>query len=173
MSTEQYDFNAWDSEIDTRAVALEVAKAQANTGGQFEKLPYGTYIVAIDKLELGLSKAGKKQMLCTMVVTDGDKKGRLLFAFFGLEVDDPRTNPRKLGFKLYMAIEFLKSLKTSADISGFQSYGHLAALCAAVKSEIDVNKWEYQVRYAQNKGYDTYTIEEKFEPADADDNIPF
>lgn len=169
MSTEQYDFNAWDNEIDTNAVAREVMKAQANTG-QFEKVPYGSYTVAVDDIRLGKSKKDKKQMVVQFVITEHKTlQGRLITAFFGLE----HPEERKLGFMLHNVNEFLRSFKTSVNIQGFQGFGRLNEYINAIKAEIKVNRWEYQLRFAQEKGYDTFTIEDKFELADQNDNIPF
>lgn len=169
MSTEQYNFNEWDNEIDTNAVAREVMKAQANTG-QWEKVPYGSYIVAVDDIRLAKSKKDKKQMVVQFVIVEHDTlQGKLITAFFGLE----HPEERKVGFMIHNAHEFLRSLKTSVVIQGFQGFGKLNEYINAIKADIKANGWEYQLRFAQDKGYDTYTIEEKFEKADIDDNIPF
>lgn len=169
MSTEQYNFNEWDNEIDTQAVSREVMKAQANTG-QWEKVPYGSYIVAIDDIRLGKSKQDKKQMVVQFLIVEHETlQGKVITAFFGLE----HPEERKVGFMIHKAHEFLRSLKTSVQIDGFQGFGRLNEYITAIKAEIKVNGWEYQLRYAQEKNFDTYTIEEKFERADLNDNIPF
>lgn len=159
MSTEQYNFNEWDNEIDTNAVAREVMKAQANTG-QWEKVPYGSYFVAVDDIYLNKSKKGKKQMVVQFVIVEHDTlQGKLITAFFGLE----HPEERKVGFMIHNAHEFLRSLKTSVVIQGFQGFGKLNEYIAAIKEDIKANGWEYKLRFAQDKGYDTYTIEEKFD----------
>lgn len=169
MSTETHDFSAWDNEIDTNAVAREVMKAQANTG-KFEKVPYGTYYVAVDDIRLDKSKQGRKQMVIQFVITDhATLQGKLITAFFGLE----HIEPRKVGFMIHNAQEFLRSFKTSVEIRGFQGFGILNEYVNAIKAEINANGWEYQLRFAQEKGYDTFTIEEKFAKAEASDDIPF
>lgn len=169
MSTEQYNFNEWDNEIDTQAVSREVMKAQANTG-QWEKVPYGSYIVAVDDIYLNKSKKGKKQMTVQFLIVEHETlQGKTITAWFGLEHEDVR----KVGFMIHKAHEFLRSLKTSVNIQGFTSFGRLNEYISAVKAEINVNGWEYQLRFATENGYDTYTIEEKFEKADQNDNIPF
>lgn len=179
MSTEEYNFNDWDNEIDVNAVSMSVMKAQANTG-QFEKVPYGTYIVGVDDINLGLSKAGQKQMVVDFVIVDEDSQyqGKSIKAFFGVEYHDANGDKLKerrvLGFRIHAAQEFLRSMKTSVDIPrGFHGYGQLNEKIQAIKAEIAQNGWEYQLRFAKENNYDTFAIEAKFEKADQNDDIPF
>jgi hypothetical protein len=179
MSTEEYNFSDWDNEIDVNAVSMSVMKAQANTG-TFEKVPYGTYIVGVDDITLGLSKKGQKQMVVDFVIVDEDspQQGKTIKAFFSVEYRDPNGDKVKerqvLGLRIHAAQEFLRSMKTTVDIpNGFHGYGQLNTKIQAIKADIEKNGWEYQLRYAKENNYDTYAIEAQFEKADQNDNNPF
>lgn len=178
MSTEQYNFDEWDNEIDINAVSREVMKAQANSG-TFEKVPYGTYIVAVDDISLGKSKKDQKQMVVQFVIVEHETlQGKLINAYFPLEYHDPngdKVKERKvLGFRIHDAQEFLRSMKTAVEIpKGYHGFGRLNEKIQAIKTDIEANGWEYQLRFEKNNNYDKFSIEEKFEKADINDDIPF
>lgn len=164
MSTEQYDFSAWDKQEDLAALSRAVLKAQANSGG-FEKIPYGTYIVAVDNIALTLSKQGQKQVVVDFMILEHETlKGKILKAFFGLE----HVDLQKRAFKIHKANEFLRSLKPNVEVPSFTSYSQLNATVNAVMADIAANKWEYEVRYEQENGHDRFTIENKYATEDAD-----
>lgn len=51
------DYSKWDSQVDIEGLQKDVAEAAANGGsGEFKEVPYGTYEVSVNKMELAESK---------------------------------------------------------------------------------------------------------------------
>lgn len=72
------DFSAFKERLDNKEIE-RLNKDYAQNGGSFEELPSGRYHVVLDKMELRTTNWGTDQISITLKVTEGAKKGRLIF----------------------------------------------------------------------------------------------
>lgn len=149
--------NIWDkfdSQYDTKAMAKETDELAKNGGnGNFEKVPYDTYIVKVEKLELGVSKENKPKLICWFKIVEGQQKNKLIF------MNQSLTS----SFGIHNANEFLRSLKSGLDVV-FETFSQYNQLVLDIHEAID-GKVEYQLKYAQkgNTDFDTFEILEDYE----------
>lgn len=69
------DFSAFDDKMDLNALQKEVQEAK-----EFTDVPDGTYVVGIEKMEIGLTKAKDKVMFSVQCkIKEGEQEGRLIF----------------------------------------------------------------------------------------------
>lgn len=155
---EEKNTNIWDEfdkQVDTAALAEDVKEAAEN-GGRRE-VPHGVYEVEINKLELVKSKKGDPMVTCWMKILEGDYKGSLIF------MNQVVTQ----GFQIHLANEFLRSLiseceEATAPVVEFVTYKQYNSLILDVAEAID-NNFEYRLNYGENnKGYNTFEIEEVY-----------
>lgn len=145
----------FDESVDTAALAKDVEEASEN-GGQYREVPYGTYEVAITKLELTKSKNTKNPMVtCWFKILEGEYADSLIF------MNQVVTQ----GFQIHIVNEFLRSLVAESpappDIQ-FKTYSQYNRLILDVAEEID-NNYEYALEYNENsKGYNTFKIVEVY-----------
>ena len=147
--------NIWeefDKSIDTEGLAKDVEEAEEN-GGRRE-VPYDTYEVAINKLELVKSKKGNPMVTCWMKIVEGEYKGSLIFMNQVVRQD----------FQLRIANKFLRTLVAEMaepiDIQ-FKTYNQYSNMIMDIEEAID-NNFEYKVRYYDSKGYNAFEIEEVY-----------
>lgn len=165
MSEEQYnEIAGWDEEMDTTVLARHAAKQEAGKQERVD-VPHGTYEVAIDNIVLQKNKYGVKQMCVYMDIVAGEYQYQTIAYYQNLDGNTPRLS----GFFIAKANKFLRSLKTNVEVPSFTTWSNFAATIEAVKKDINKNGWEYQLNYGQDKNpkYNTYTIEERFEPQTA------
>lgn len=72
------DFSAFKEKLDNKQVE-ELNKNYAQNGGNFDELPSGKYHVVLEKMELRSTNWGTDQISINLKVTEGPKKGRLIF----------------------------------------------------------------------------------------------
>lgn len=151
-----FDFAEWDNQFDSELLKREVANAESNSG-DFENVPYGTYEVKINKLELAKTKTGSPKMSCWFKILEGDQKDRLIFM----------NQVMTTGFGIHKCNELLKSLSSGLPVQ-FEGWQQYAKLLVDILGEID-GKYEYQLKYEgqvskkDGKTYDTFKIEKVFE----------
>lgn len=146
------DYSKFDKAIDTEGLKKDVAEAAENTGGGTRReVPHGKYEVKIEKLELGESKKGDPMFVCWMRILNGDFEKSMLFMYQVVTQ----------GFQIHIANEFLRSLDSGVEIE-FESYSQYGQLLMDVAEAID-GQLEYSVDYGENKGYNTFKIDEVFE----------
>lgn len=147
-------WDKFDKEIDVEGLAKDVQEAAENSGN-YREVPFDTYEVSIDKLELTVSKKGDPMLTCWMKILEGDFKNSRIF--FNQVVTQ--------GFQIHIANEFLRSLVSEmedAPTVEFRTYKQYAGLIMDVAEAID-DKFEYAVKYSENsKGYPQYEITEVF-----------
>lgn len=148
MAREVNKFASFDKKVDLKGLKGDIASASSNSGGTYVEVPHGTYEVAIDKLELTVSKNGNPMVSCWFKVLEGDYKNQLIF------MNQVVTE----GFQIHIADEFLRSLETSLVVE-FESYTQYADLLMDIFEEIRAEKYEYALEYSSNKkGYNTFRI---------------
>lgn len=144
------DYSKFDKMVDLEGLQKDVAEAEEN-GGEYKEVPYGTYEVSIDKMELTESKSHKPMVSIWFKILAGEYKNSRLF--FNQVIEQ--------GFQISIVKAFLKSLDTDIEIK-FESYSQFAQLLLDVNEAID-GQLEYEVKYEDNKGFAKYTITDVFE----------
>lgn len=148
-------FAKFNSMIDVEGLKHDVEDA-ASKSGDFPEIPHGEYEVKVTKIELGATgeKAKTPGMPIAKVAFDilaGEYKGLKIF------MNQMLTS----GFGIHKMNEFLTALETDIPVQ-FENFEQYADLFAQIFTEVD-GKAEYQLSYgANNKGYDTYTIIQRF-----------
>lgn len=148
-------FDKFDSVFDTEALK-EDAKRAAESGGDFEDVPYGDYMVRVQQAELKeTKKTGKPMVSIWFKITEGDHKGSIIFY----------NQVVASGFGLHHANEFLRSLETDVAVD-FESFRQYADMILDVAEE--AQGFEYHLKYSERKGkdgnsYGDYEIVEVFE----------
>lgn len=150
------DFSRFDSLYDTEELAKNVGVKEKDgsfDNGSYEKIPHGTYEVKIDKCELKASKKDEPMVSIWFKIINGNYKNNLIFMNQVITKD----------FQIHLVNLLLRSLDTGLDIK-FESYNQYAQLLLDVAEKVDIQKLEFALEYGENnKGYDTFTINEVFE----------
>ena len=147
--------NIWeefDKVVDVEGLKKDVQEVAENGEGSYEEVPFGTYEVGVDKLELKKSKNGNPMLSCWLKIAAGQRKGSIIF------YNQVLSN----AYGLHNANEFLRSLDSgvTVDFTNFKQYNEMIL---DVFEEVNGNL-SYQLAYGENsKGYKTYKIEEVFE----------
>ena len=145
------DFSKFDKAMDLEGLKNDIQEVSQNGGGEFKEVPHDKYEIEINKLELTVSKKGDPMLSCWMKILEGDYKNSMIF-----------MNQIVIkAFQIHIANEFLRSLGTVHDVE-FESYTQYANLILDIAEEID-GKYEYLVDYGENKGFNTFKIEDIFE----------
>lgn len=150
MATNIWD--QFDATVDTKALADDVKNSSDSPN--YEEVPVGNYEVAIDKLELIASKAGKPMGTVWFKVLTGDYQNQRLF--YNQVLEKP--------FQIHSFNEFLRSLGTGMEVE-FSTYRQYGNLLMDIHEKISEDHLEYAISYQKNgKGYPVYKVEEVFEP---------
>lgn len=143
--------NIWDKfddVYDTKKLKSEVAETEKNGVGNYEKVPYDTYIVKIEKLELGTTKDGDKpKLVCWFKILEGSHKNKLIFM----------NQVLNGAFLIHKSNEFLRSLDSGIDVN-FESFSQYNNLVLDIHEKINKEKLEYQLKFDVNKNFDTFEI---------------
>lgn len=146
------DFSKFDKKVDLEGLKNDILDAEENNSGDFKEVPEGKYEVAITKLELGESKKGDPMVKVWFKIISGEFKNSLIF------MNQVVTQ----GFQIHIVDEFLKSLETDIEVV-FESYSQYGELLMDIFEAVEGN-FEYALDYGTNdKGFNTYKIEEVFE----------
>ncbi len=91
------DFSAFHEKLDQKEVEC-LNEEYSQSGGSFQELPSGKYHVVLDKMELRTTNWGTDQISINFKVTEGEKKGRLIFynGTFNKKVDSGYRATAKL-----------------------------------------------------------------------------
>ncbi len=147
--------NIWDEfdkVIDVEGLKKDTQEAAENGGGNFDKVPFGTYEVEVDKLELKKSKTGNPMLSCWLKIADGKYKKSLIFY----------NQVLVKGFGMHAANEFLRSLDSGIEIE-FVNFKQYHEMLLDVFEAVN-GKLSYQLEYGENdKGYPKFKIEDVFE----------
>ena len=149
-------FDKWNKEIDGDALKKDVKEAAENGGGNYEEVPYGTYEVKVDKMELkecGSEKhKGEPMISIWFKIIAGEKKGSLIF------MNQLLTQ----GFQIHIVNELLRSMESGVDVEFDGNYEHYNNTILDV-FEACANL-EFVLKYSESKrGYPMFKIEDVFE----------
>ena len=146
------DYSKFDKMMDLDGLKKDIEDAASNGGGDYKEVPFGSYEVKVEKLELTESKKGDPMVTIWFKIITGDYKNSLIF------MNQVITQ----GFQIHIANEFLRSLDSGLDVE-FEKYSQYGQLLMDIHEAID-NKLEYVLEYDQNKkGFNTYEITDVFE----------
>jgi len=140
--------------IDFDAINKELSEMEQNNNGEWEDVPYDTYEVKVDQMELSESKAGNVMVVIRFKILAGEYKGRLIYM----------RQVVNQAFQFGIVHRFLRSLDSDIDVPhGIQSYDELEQLLLDIHENID-GKLEYSLRFDVNKkGYNTFEIVDVYE----------
>lgn len=144
----------FDKQFDTEGLAKDIEEVEKDGGGSRREVPYDTYEVEINKLELVTSKKGDPMVTCWMKIVEGEYKGSLIF--FNQVVTR--------SFQFHIANEFLRGLVSELDEPidvHFHTFSQYADMILDIMEAINDN-FEYRVKYYDNKGYSAFKIEEVY-----------
>jgi len=146
--------NLWDKfdkAVDVKGLAEDVKNAAENRG-DYPEVPHGNYEVEITKLELVASKKGDPMVTIWFKILTGEHKGSFIFM----------NQLICQGFQIHIVNELLRSMVEDIDID-FVNYNQYGGLLMDVFEAI-CGHLEFALEYMENnKGYNTFTINEVFE----------
>lgn len=155
MSENMFDkFNAlFGGDLSGLKQDIEAAKSNS---GDFVEVPHGEYEVKVSKIDLG--ETGEKSKTPGMPMAKvwfdilaGEYKGQKIF------MNQMLTS----GFGIHKMNEFLDSLQTGIAVQ-FENFNQYGELFKQIFKAVD-GVGEYQLSYgANNKGFSTYTIVQRF-----------
>lgn len=141
----------FDKKINTKELKDGIKQARENGGGNYEEVPYGTYEVNVEKIELRESKKGDPMVSIWFNIIAGNFKNSKIF--YNQVINQ--------GFQIHLLNEFLRSLDTGVNVE-FDSYAQYNEVLMDVAE--GTKTLEYALKYGENKkGYPTYEITEVFE----------
>lgn len=147
------DFKALNKNVDLKGLQDDIKEAKENGGGSYKEVPEGTYEVKLEKLELQLSKKGDPMVCIWWKILNGEYKNSMIFQYQVITQ----------GFQIHLISEFLRSLETNVDVK-FDDYEQFNDLLLDISEEVESQGLEYALVYGKNnKGFNTYEIEEVFE----------
>ena len=141
----------FDKKIDTKVLKEGIKQARENGGGNYEEVPYGTYEVNVEKIELRESKKGDPMVSIWFNIIAGNFKNSKIF--YNQVINQ--------GFQIHLCNELLKSLDTGVNVE-FDSYAQYNEVLMDVAE--GTKTLEYALKYEENKkGFPTYEFTEVFE----------
>ena len=144
-------FTKFDKEFDVKGLKEDL-KNVSNNSADYKEVPFGTYEVKVEKLELVESKTGKSMVTCWMRILEGEFKNSILFM----------NQVIHTAFGIHMANEFLRSLESCLEVK-FENFSQYHDLILNIHEAVD-ETYEYAVEYGEtNKGFKTFKIVEVFE----------
>ena len=141
------DFAAWNEQFGGEEAKKELQNAQAKDK-EYKEVPNGTYICALEKLELGETKDHRPMVKAQLRIMEGSHKKQCLFY----------NQVFTRGFPQHKALEFLRSLQifddSEVDFDGnFETFNDLlldmaeeaASMTFEIKKDMDGEYTRLQV----------------------------
>lgn len=145
--------------------AEELAKSQkeitenANGGGNYKEVPFGTYEVMVEKMEAKMSSTNKPMVCIWFRILKGDYENNMIFYNTVFPEDWQR----------HRVVDFLSAIldddSHKAEINLIlkdSNINEVNDFVMDIHEQIN-GKLEYLLDYGQKKGFNTYTIEEVFD----------
>lgn len=141
----------FDKSIDVEGLKHDAEEAAKN-GGNFKEVPYGTYEVKVNKMELKESKTNKPMLSIWFKILDGEYKDSIIFY----------NQVLSTGFGLHSADNFLRSLDSGVTVE-FKNFRQYNNLILDIAEAID-GVLEYGLEYSEGKnGFNNYKITDVFD----------
>jgi len=156
-----FDWEKFDQECDIESLQKDVEEVEKNGGtGDFEPVPDGEYVVAVEKMELTQSKKGDPMLTIWFKILEGDYENKRIFYN---KVMQPQ-NERAFGLQVHQNNEMLRALwdceKDDVKFTGFKDY---AELVLDIHEDID-GKFEYLIeKKTDEKGFEQFKIIEIYD----------
>lgn len=154
------DFSAFDKQVDVEQLKNDAAEIKKNGGtGDFPELPAGTYVIKLDKLELGTtspSKGSRPMMKGQFSIVEGEYKKRKIFVnrvVYGTKND---------ANMIANVLSFLESLAPSEDVGPLVFTGYVALAELIMDVAEDVADLTYEAEY-DAEAFNPISIKEVFE----------
>lgn len=150
------DFSKFDNKVDLDALQKEVDEAKET---DFEDVPDGTYVVAIEKMEIKLTKAQDKLMFAAQFkIKEGEYANRMIF--FN-RVISGNTSPKWTDAQaIKSVITWLDKLETEIEPE-FINYEDFSDCVLDIFQEVQ-NAVEMEVAY-KGDAFNPVTINEVFD----------
>lgn len=149
MSWEEFD-----KSFDVEGLKADVKVAEQSS--PHKEVPYGEYIVKVDKISAGKSQKGDPKVNIQFRIIAGDYANHCLFM----------NQLLTTGMGVHMCNTMLRELTKECEpnvpieFKGFRSYASMLDMIMAM-----VEKFEYRLHYSKNaKGYLIFEIKEIFKP---------
>ena len=123
------DFSQFDNKINTEELNKAIEEAAKNPQKNNKEVPAGTYIVAVEKMELGATKDGRPMFKVMLRIKEGEFKKWCLFmnrTIYGTKNDANMISS---------VIGWLKTLEPSVDVE-FKNYTQFADLILDIYEEL-------------------------------------
>ena len=145
-------FEKFNAKVDVEGLKNDIKESSENTG-DFKEIPHGTYEVAVEKMEMVMTKKLPERPMLSVwfKILDGEFKNSRIF------MNQLLTS----GFPIHLSTEFLRSLDSGVEV-GFEDYGQYYDNILDVYEAIEGVK-EYALKKEDNKGFDKFTIEQVFD----------
>ena len=151
------DFSKFDEQINSEQIKKDIEEAVKNGGAGYKEVTKGTYMVRLEKLELGETKDGRPMLKGMFRIIEGEFKKCCLFynrTIYGTKND---------ASMIASAIGFLNSLEPSEDVGtvAFESYSQFADLVLDIAE--DVSEYlDYEIKYDPD-AFNSISIQEVYE----------
>ena len=156
------DFSKFDEQINSEQLAKDI-EAAAQNNAEYDQVPKGTYIVRVDKLEIGETGpnskggAGRPMLKGQFRIQEGECKNQCVFinrVLFGTKND---------ASMIASAVGFLNKLEPSEEVGPvtFVNYSQFADLVLDIMEDID-GVLEYEIDYDPD-AFNSVSIKDVFE----------
>lgn len=146
------DFDKWNQEFGGQQALEDLKKASEN---EYTELPDGTYICALEKLELAESKKGQPMVKGQFRIKEGKHKKQCLFW----------NQVFTRGFPQHKALEFLRSLqifdKEEVDFDG--NFATFNDLLLDMAEEAEGSRLRFEIEKAKDGEYTRLEVKDTFE----------
>ncbi|MBO7211072.1 MAG: hypothetical protein J6V44_08770 [Methanobrevibacter sp.] len=157
------DFSEFDAKINNEQFKNDLKEAQENSGkAEFKEVPAGEFIVTVEKLELGATKAEKYPLFtCWCRIVEGDFNNSLIFfnrKLYGNRETDKWNDAKAI----QTVVTWLDELGTET-VPVFNSYSDFKNIVLDIFTEISEDKLKLKVKYDPD-AFNSITILDVIEP---------
>lgn len=154
------DFEKWNKEFGGEQAVKDIEKAK-ESAKEYSKLPEGTYVCKLEKLELGESKAHKPMVKAMFRIVEGGHKKQCIF-YNGVMVSN---NPEYNGLMKHRVLEFLRSLQVldESDIDFDGNYAHFNDLLLDIAEAAEEESLKFEIKHEYDGEYAKITVTDVFD----------
>lgn len=155
-------FDKWNKQINNEMKEQLDKYDNGEMDGGFEKVPYGSYEVKIDSIDVQLNKKTQEPNMCIIwKIIKGDQKGKKIWQWQNIKILDKEGSEM---FLVHLGSDLLRKLDTGVEVK-FKNYDQFNDLCMDVAEKANTQGLEYALKfYENNDGYDAFEILDIFEP---------
>lgn len=146
------DYEKWNEEFGGEEAVKAVEEAKKN---EFTEVPDGSYICALEKLELGESSKGKPMIKGMFRIKEGAHKKQCLFY-------NQTVTP---GFAMHKGLEFLRSLQVfeESEIDFDGNFKNLNDLLLDLAEEAESVNMKFEIEKSMDGEYTRLEVSDVFE----------